>query len=495
MSICDDASMKPAIRSAVYPLLLACLLAAPLASAQGVEPAPPTAAPAQTAQPAPLDASPDELAHAKAAATKAGLADRDGNVPLAEIQRYVAVYRTVKEAYVDKVSDRKLMQASVRGLLTDLDPHSAYLDKQESEQLDQDSNGAYEGIGVEVMQLPDRSLRVVSPIDDTPAARAGIKAGDIIVAIDGKPIDAENSDSASISLRGPPGSEVKLSVVHDGADAPVVITVKRETIHIQSVHARLLESGYGYVRLSTFQVDTATDMTAHVADLAKLNHGPLRGIVLDLRSNPGGLLNAAVEAADAFLDDGVIVSTKGRLSYSNATFTASPGDVLDGAPIVVLVDGGTASASEVLTGALQDQHRAQVVGSRTFGKGSVQTVLPLDNGDSIKLTTARYYTPSGKSIQARGIRPDVVLKPTAANQKDASASDNTRERDLPGHLAEGGGNDGDEGGDAVVFADDYAIAEALKVLKGMKPMAVPAVPSAPTQTIAPSTTAPSATSH
>ncbi len=482
--------MNLAPRSLVYPFLLACALAVPFADAQDAAPAPPAAATAPAGQPAPLDASPDEIAQAKAAAAKAGLADRDGNVPVAEIERYVAVYRTVKEAYVDKVSDRKLMQASVRGLLTDLDPHSAYLDKQESEQLDQDTNGAYEGIGVEVMQLPDRSLRVVSPIDDTPAARAGIKAGDVIVAIDGKPIAADNADSASISLRGPPGSEVKLSVMRDGADAPIVIAVKRETIHIQSVRARMLEAGYGYVRLSNFQVDTATDLTTHIADLARHNHAPLRGIVLDLRSNPGGLLNAAVESADAFLDDGVIVSTKGRLSYSNATFTASPGDVLAGAPIVVLVDGGTASASEVLAGALHDQHRALIVGSRTFGKGSVQTVLPLDNGDSIKLTTARYYTPSGKSIQARGIRPDIVLKPTAANRKNAPASDNMRERDLPGHLSEGDGNDGDEGGDATVFADDYAIGEALKVLKGMPPAVAPVVQSAATQA-----TAPSATTH
>ena len=429
-------------------------------------------------QPATPSATPDEIKQAKAAATKDGLADRDGNVPIDEIRRYVAVYRVVKQAYVDKVSDRKLMQASVRGLLNGLDPHSAYLDKEESEQLDEDTNGAYEGIGVEVMQLPDRTLRVVSPIDDTPAARAGIKAGDVIIAIDGKPIDADNADSASISLRGPPGSTVRLSVMRDGADAPVIIPVKREVIRIQSVRARLLEPGYGYVRLSNFQTDTATDMTTHIADLVKQNHGPLRGIVLDLRSNPGGLLNAAVEAADAFIDSGVIVSTKGRLTYSNATFTATPGDILNGAPIVVLVDGGTASASEVLAGALHDQHRALIVGGRTFGKGSVQTVLPLDNGDSIKLTTARYYTPSGKSIQARGIVPDVLLKPTLPSQQDGPASDNTRERDLPGHLAETGADNGDEGGDAAVFADDYAIVEGLKALK--KLVAKPTPPNTTT---------------
>ncbi|HEY2344672.1 MAG TPA: S41 family peptidase [Xanthomonadaceae bacterium] len=449
--------MNFAIRTTLRSSLLALLLAAPMALAQGV-------APAGAAQPAAPSA--DEIQQAKAAATQAGLADRDGNVPLEEIQRYVAVYRAVKEAYVDKITDRRLMQASVRGLLTNLDPHSAYLDKQESQQLDEDTNGAYQGIGIEVMQLPDRSLRVIAPIPGSPAARAGLLAGDIIIEIDGKPIEADNADGATLGLRGPPGSTVKLSVARDGVNGPMTIFVKRGTVKIQSVTSRLLEPGYGYVRLSEFQADTATAMTAQVADLVTQNHGPLHGLVLDLRSNPGGLLNAAVEAADAFLDSGTIVSTKGRLSYSNATFTASPGDVLHGAPIVVLVDGGTASASEVLTGALQDNHRAEVVGSRTFGKGSVQTVIPLDNGDSIKLTTARYYTPSGKSIQARGIHPDLVLNPSAKSELDATGGDNTRERDLPGHLASSSdAGDEDEGGDAVVFADNYAIAEGLKALK------------------------------
>lgn len=441
------------------------LTASPAAFSQDSAPAP--VAPANSRAGADQPSS-DELRKAKAAATKAGLADREGNVPLEEIERYVAVYRAVKQAYVDKISDQKLMQAAVRGLLTNLDPHSAYLDKEESRQLDEDSNGAYQGIGVEVMQLPDRTLRVISPIDGTPAARAGVKPGDLIVAIDGKPIDSDNADSASISLRGPPGSTVKLTVVREGVNGQVTIFVKRDTIKIQSVTSRLLEPGYGYVRLSEFQTDTAAEMTTQIDALAKRNHGPLRGLVLDLRSNPGGLLNSAVEAADAFLDSGVIVSTRGRLDYSNATFNASPGDVLNGAPIAVLVDGGTASASEVLTGALQDHHRAIVVGSRTFGKGSVQTVLPLDNGDSIKLTTARYYTPDGASIQARGIRPDVMLKPTDKSQIDATAAaDAARERDLPGHLASASdASDGDdEGADSVVFADSYAIGEGLKALK------------------------------
>ena len=421
------------------------------------------------------DGSTDAAAAPKSESASKPTADKtddskppDGSVPPDDVQRYVAVYRVVKQAYVDKVSDRKLMRGSVRGLLSDLDPHSAYLDKQESEQLDQDTNGAYQGIGVEVMQLPDRSLRVVSPIDGTPAARAGIKAGDVIVAIDGKPIDADNADSASISLRGAPGTEVKLKVLRAGAAAPLLITVKREVIKIESVRSRLLEPGYGYVRLSAFQVDTAADMQQQIATLVKLDRAPLRGIVLDLRSNPGGLLNAAVEAADAFLDSGVIVTTKGRLPYANARFNATPGDVLNGAPIVVLVDGGTASASEVLAGALHDNHRARIVGSRTFGKGSVQSVLPLDNGDSIKLTTARYYTPSGKSIQGRGIRPDVEL---AAVKSHVPEGNGVTERDLPKHLSAGDDKDVEGGGVATVYEDDYAIAAGLKELKTMGPVA------------------------
>ncbi|MBS0193877.1 MAG: S41 family peptidase [Proteobacteria bacterium] len=439
----------------------------PNAHAQDAAPAPaPEVAPLPDGAPAAQAAppTPQEIAEATQAAKRAGKADRDGNVPLEEIQRYVAVFRAVKQAYVDPISDRRLMQASVRGLLTNLDPHSAYLDKQEAQQLQDDSNGAYQGIGIEVMQLPDRSLRVIAPIDGSPAARAGLRAGDVITEIDDKPVDAENAEGATLGLRGPPGSTVKLSVQRDGVKGALTIFVKRGVVKLTSVSSRMLEPGYGYVRVSEFQVDTASDITHQVADLVARNHGPLRGLLLDLRSNPGGLLNAAVESADDFLDSGVIVSTRGRLSYSNATFTASPGDVLDGAPMVVLVDGGTASASEVLTGALQDNHRAEVVGSRTFGKGSVQTVIPLDNGDSIKLTTARYYTPSGKSIQSRGIVPDIILK---AHGSELAADDGgARERDLPQHLSNASdGGSGDEGGSAVVFADDYAIAEGLKALK------------------------------
>ncbi|MCY7354106.1 MAG: S41 family peptidase, partial [Lysobacter sp.] len=360
-------------------------------------------------------------------------------VPLDEIRRYVAVYNAIKQAYVDPVDDNKLMHSAVRGLLLDLDPHSVYFDAADARVFDEQTDGAYEGIGVELFQLPDRTMRVVAPIDDTPAARAGIKAGDLIIAIDGKPIELE--DGASSPLRGKPGSAVTLTIVRAGTPKPFDVTMTREKIRVASVRNRMLEPGYGYVRVSTFQADTAADFVTALDALKAQGGGKLRGLVMDLRSNPGGLLTSAVQMADELLDKGKIVSTRGRIAISDSEFSATPGDRLDGAPVIVLVDAGSASASEVLAGALRDNNRARVIGSRTFGKGSVQTVLPLDNGDSVKLTTARYFTPSGKSIQARGIVPDVVLRPasTAANGGMPGFTEAT----LPRHLR--GDGEGKEG--------------------------------------------------
>lgn len=375
-------------------------------------------------------------------------------VPLEEIRRYVAVFNAVKEAYVEPVEDKKLMQSAIRGLLLDLDPHSTYFDKADSEAFDEQANGAYEGIGVELMQQPDRTLLVVSPIDDTPAAKAGIKSGDLITAIDGKPISA---DDGMEPLRGAPGSKIVLTIVRDGTPKPFDVTLVRDTIRVTSVRSRLLEPGYGYLRISAFQTDTAADFQKQIDRLQQ--NGKLRGLVLDLRSNPGGLLLAAVQVADDLLDKGNIVSTRGRMSISDSKFDATPGDRLNGAPVVVLVDAGSASASEVLAGALRDNNRARVVGSRTFGKGSVQTVLPLDNGDSVKLTTARYYTPSGKSIQASGIVPDVVVKPEQGGKPGAAVLGQDgqlyiTEATLPGHLR------GDEEGAAGYTPGDVLDGEA-----------------------------------
>ena len=362
------------------------------------------------------------------------------NIPLDEIRRYVAVYSAVKAAYVEPVDDEQLMHSAIRGLLLDLDPHSAYLEADATDDFEEQARGNYDGIGVEIFRQPDGSLRVIAPIDDTPAARAGVKAGDLIVAVDGKPLRAGEGDS-STPLRGEAGTSVELTILRDGADEPVKLTVERQTIRIASVRSRMLEPGFGYLRVSTFQADTAADFERQLGELATQAGGRLRGLVIDLRSNPGGLLNSAVQIADALLEDGGIVSTRGRIPVSDATFSATPGDRLHGAPVVVLVDAGSASASEVLAGALGDNGRARIVGSRTFGKGSVQTVLPLDNGDSVKLTTARYYTPDGRSIQALGIVPDVVLQ--AEEGGDDGRPAGYTEADLPGHLGAEVPDDGD----------------------------------------------------
>jgi carboxyl-terminal processing protease len=391
-------------------------------------------------------------------------------VPLDEIRRYVAVYNAVKEAYVDPVDDKKLMQSAVRGLLLDLDPHSAYLQKTEARSFDEQTSGAYTGVGVELMTMPDRTLKVVSPIDDTPAARAGIKAGDVVIAIDGKAVADREDDGEGGSgpLRGAPGTKVVLTIVREGKPKPFDVTLTRERIRVASVRSRMLEPGYGYIRVATFQADTAADFARALDKLEAA--GKLNGLVLDLRSNPGGLLTAAVQIADELLDKGKIVSTRGRVAISDAEFSATPGDKMNGAPVVVLVDAGSASASEVLAGALRDNGRARVVGSRTFGKGSVQTLLPLDNGDSVKLTTARYYTPSGKSIQARGIEPDVVLHPEKGAANDGKIEYN--EAALPGHLHGDEETAGSNAGE--VLDGDAPIAAALAALK--KPVAVAPVP-------------------
>ncbi|MFN3703783.1 S41 family peptidase [Thermomonas sp.] len=392
-------------------------------------------------------------------AVKAGAA----KVPLEEIRRYVTVFNAIRQAYVDPVDDHQLMSSAVRGLLFDLDPHSAYLEKADAEQFEEQTRGSYDGVGIELQQLPDGTLRVIAPIDDSPAARAGLRSGDRIVAIDGRGLMRGQSD-ASAPLRGKAGSKVVVRVVREGVREPFEVTLVRDTIRATSVRGRMLEPGFGYIRIASFQAGTAADF---VKQLDALQQGaPLRGLVLDLRSNPGGLLVGAVQIADELLDKGGIVSTRGRASIGDSRFDATPGDRLQGAPMVVLVDAGSASAAEVLAGALHDNHRARVVGSRTFGKGSVQSLLPLDNGDSIKLTTARYYTPSGHSIQARGIEPDVVLHPEGAQRRPAPVS----EAVLPGHLAaeDGAAMEGDNAGEVLPGTKpiDAALAE-LKRLAGV----------------------------
>lgn len=397
--------------------------------------------------------------------TKVDVVDKGDRVGLEEIRRFVSVYRAVKQAYVDPVADGDLMSAAIRGLLADLDPHSAYLDQEASAALTEMAEGEYGGLGLEIIQRPDRSLTVIAPIDDTPAARAGIQPGDVITAMDGEVITADSVDAAIESMRGDPGTQITLTIIREGVAEPLQVQLTREIIRVNSARIEVLDKDYLYLRIATFQADTGMEVSKRLDTLIAQRGSAFKGLVLDLRSNPGGLLNAAVDVADVFLDRGLIVSTRGRLPYATNEYSAHRGDALDGAPIVLLIDAGSASAAEVLAGALRDHKRAVIMGTRSFGKGSVQTVLPLDNGDSIKLTTARYYTPNGTSIQATGIVPDIELLENATVKTEEVQAPTIREANLPGHLrAETLPVEAD--GKATV-ADDYAVGEALNLLRGL----------------------------
>jgi len=416
------------------------------------------AAPPKSSAPVPTSASSAAPAPASSVAAS--------DVPsLEEIQAFTRAFEIIKQAYVEPVANRQLMQSAIRGMLSGLDPHSEFLDKHELKDLSEDTSGTYAGLGIEVAQT-NHQLVIITPIDGGPAKRAGVLPGDVIVAIDGVPVQPDAIDAAVKELRGPIGSKITLSILHPDADKPVAIPLMRERIRVTSVTTHMLEPGYAYIRIGEFQEDTADELTRALGKLQK-QHGPLRGAVLDLRSNPGGLLTSAVGVSDDFLNSGMIVSTRGRLTQSRLKFSATPGDLLNGAPMVVLVDNGTASAAEIVTGALKDNHRALVMGRRTFGKGSVQTILPLGNGDAVKLTTARYYTPDGTSIQVAGITPDIVLgNVTVAADRNPSLDDDEHEGDLPNHLAgnQAAVQDADAGNLAV---KDYALSEALHVLKGL----------------------------
>jgi carboxyl-terminal processing protease len=427
----------------------------------------------QTAPAAASSAAPADIpASAGTAATPASASSAaPDQVDLDDIRNFSRVYEVVKQAYVEKVDDKTLMKAAITGMLSGLDPHSEYLDKDGLAQLNEDTTGQYSGLGIEVLQDGD-VLRIVSPIDDTPASRAGIQAGDTIVKIDGTAITPENVDDMYAKLRGKPGSKIDLTIVHAKSDKLIDLHLVRETIAVSSVKVRELEPGYAYIRVSQFQDDTAEDLDKKLGELLKKN-GPQKGAVLDLRNNPGGLLTAAVSVSDDFLDSGVIVSTRGRLPDSNMSFSAHPGDLLNGAPMIVLTNNGTASAAEIVSGALKDNHRALLMGQRTFGKGVVQTVLPLDAEHAVKITTARYYTPNGTSIQAEGIKPDIALADLTVKKADSPAALINSESDLPNHLANENKNastDIDNDGsadDAKLATGDYALSQALNVLKGM----------------------------
>jgi len=374
-------------------------------------------------------------------------------LPLDELRTFAEVFGRIKQDYVEPVDDKKLIDDAIRGMLTGLDPHSDYMNPDEFKDLQEKTQGEFGGLGIEI-GAEDGLIKVVAPYEDTPAQKAGIKSGDFIVKIDDVPVRGMNINDAVKRMRGTPGTRVTLTIARKNVETPIVVTLTRAIIRTKSVKSKLLEPGYGWIRVTQFQEHTAENLSSALASMYKTNKGNLRGLILDLRDDPGGLLNGAVGVAAAFLPkDTLVVYTDGRTADAKMHLTASLANYADrdgsnpltslpaqahSVPLVVLVNGGSASASEIVAGALQDNKRALIIGTQTFGKGSVQSILPLSNDGGIRLTTSRYFTPSGRSIQAKGITPDIVVDDGNANEQGFSV----RESDLENHLANPNGDDG-----------------------------------------------------
>lgn len=402
------------------------------------------------------------------------------DLPQAELQTFVEVYDRIKLQYVDDVEGKKLINDAVRGMLAGLDPHSAYLDKKQFTDLQAGTSGKFGGLGIEVT-MEDGFIKVVAPIDDTPAFKAGIQSQDLIVRLDDKPVKGLSLSEAVDIMRGKPGTSIELTIIRKNTAQPLIKKLKRAIIKARSIRHHVLEENYGYVRITQFQAQTTNDLQTAINKIKQeVADKHLKGLILDLRNNPGGLLDAAIGVADTFLKSGEIVSTKGKLRDSNQSFYAEQfvtGDRLEDTPIVVLINSGSASASEIVAGALQDHKRAAIVGSQSFGKGSVQSISELQHQDAIKITTARYYTPSGRSIQAKGITPDIELKHVKVNLIDDKFKP-IKESELSGHLENETKEDGaklesvenskaDDDKTNELVKTDYQLYEALNILKGL----------------------------
>jgi carboxyl-terminal processing protease len=407
-------------------------------------------------------------------------AERDNGdipLPLDELRTFSEVFANIKNHYVEEVDDKELLENAVRGMLSGLDPHSAYLDKSDYDDLKVGTTGEFGGLGIEV-GMEDGFVKVISPIDDTPAQRAGIKAGDLVIRLDDTPVKGLSLKEAVDIMRGKPGTSIVLTVVREGGSKPLKIKIVRDIIKVTSVKDKLLNKHYAYIRITQFQSNTGENLSDALDKLTKESDDSLQGLILDLRNNPGGVLNAAVDVADMFLDSGLIVYTEGRSANTESRFTAMPGDRLNGLPIVVLINVGSASASEIVAGALQDQKRAIIMGTRSFGKGSVQTVVPLKDGNALKLTTARYYTPSGRSIQAEGIEPDVAVEEMKLASAEQPEFQPIKEANLTGHLdnTDAQATQEEESVDdeatekqkrADLAKSDFQLYEALNLLQGL----------------------------
>ena len=395
--------------------------------------------------------------------------EAQGPLPLDEVRMFTEALDRIRMSYVEEIDDKTLLENAIRGMLSGLDPHSAYMAGNDFDNLQETTTGQFGGLGIEVGR-ENGFIKVISPIDDTPADKAGIRAGDLIIQIDNRPLQEILPEEAAGMMRGEPGTDVTVTISRDGRE-PFDLTITREVIAIASVRSRMLEEGYAYIRLSQFRLNTGDELEEELEELYA-EHGDLNGIVLDLRNNPGGILQASVKVVDAFITEGKIVYTEGRLSETNMEFSASRDNPGRDTPLVVLINGGSASASEIVAGALQDHGRAIIMGTRSFGKGSVQTVLPLDERRAIKLTTSLYFTPGGRSIQAQGIVPDIEVGEALVTRRSRNVAQ-YNEADLAGRLDSG--NDEEvvtEMQEALISAEqvlvnDYPLNEALNLLKGI----------------------------
>lgn len=387
-------------------------------------------------------------------------------LPLDDVRLFTEALDRIRMSYVEEIDDRTLLENAIRGMLANLDPHSAFVDGRDFDSLQETTTGEFGGLGIEVGQ-ENGYILVIAPIDDTPADRAGLRSGDLIIAIDNQPVRDMLPEDAANLMRGEPGTQVTLTVSRDALE-PFDVEITREVIAVNSVRSRLLEPGYAYVRIPVFQLNTGKDFQQEVAGLLE-DDAELKGLVLDLRNNPGGVLQASVDVVDTFVDSGRVVYTEGRLQAAANEYFANAETVAPGLPVVVLINGGSASAAEIVAGALQDHGRAVVMGTRSFGKGSVQSVLPLDGDRAIKLTTSLYYTPDGRSIQAQGIEPDIVVEEAFITRRSRNVAQ-FAEADLPGSLENRNGVDGNNSplvSAAEVLTTDYPLNEALNLLKGL----------------------------
>ena len=389
-------------------------------------------------------------------------AEPQARLPLEELQLFAQIFDQVRRAYVEEIDDRALLEKAITGMLGGLDPHSAFLQEESYEELKEHTTGEFGGLGIEV-GLDRGYIRVISPIDGTPAARAGLRPGDLILQLDEHSTQGMSLDEAISLMRGPKGTSITLTIGREGLSEPLVVEIQRDTITVQSVRWEELEPGYGYVRIAQFQEQTGAEFSKALNKLRD-RAGGLQGLVLDLRNNPGGLLPASIDVADALLDGGLVVYTKGRTESANSRAEASPGEELPGVPVVALINEGTASAAEIVAGALKDRRRALIIGTRSFGKGSVQNVLPLGDGRAIKLTTALYYTPGGHSIQAEGVHPDIEVRRAEVHEVEPKFT--VKEANLGRHLAAESGSETKRNAPSnSPTAADNQVREAINLLK------------------------------